>query len=101
MSEAIDDKILYDAIGLWGTDSQEQIAIGEIGEFLSLYGKKAQGRGSKSDWIDEIADVTIVIRQIALMYGPDSVRREIYRKMERLAKRISKHKRILQEADNG
>jgi len=63
----IEDEVLRAAIDTWGPDAQHAMLVGEIGELLTLYGKEAQGRAKKEDWIDEIADVLIMLRQVTFM----------------------------------
>ena len=85
------NKILRAAIDVFGYDDQEKMAIGECGEFLSLQGKRAQGRDTQEDWISEIADVIIMIEQMSKMYGEERVQEMIDFKMNRLKDRIQKH----------
>lgn len=82
------DAILQRALSHWGEDVQHQMVIGEIGELLTLYGKKVQGRATRDDWVDEIADVTIMIRQLQLMMGEMDVDASIKRKMDKLNQRL-------------
>jgi NTP pyrophosphatase (non-canonical NTP hydrolase) len=78
------------AIRVWGVDSQEQMLIGEIGELLTLFGRRAQGRVIDSEMVDEIADVTIMITQMAQMYGPEQVEERIAFKLDRLNARLDR-----------
>lgn len=78
------DKTLLAALDKFGYATQMQMAIGEVGELLTLFGRSVQGRDSFESWIDEIADVTIMMRQLALMKGAYLVDCRIEEKMNRL-----------------
>lgn len=85
------EKTLQAAIDVWGYQEQEAMAIGECGEFLALHGKRAQGRATIEDWISEIADVTIMMEQMAKIYGYEAVQDMINFKMNRLRTRLEKN----------
>lgn len=78
------DSIFFSAINKWGQESQEGVAIGECGELIAEFGRKVQGRMELDDMIDEIADVTIMMRQLAIIYGTENVESRIEFKMKRL-----------------
>lgn len=82
------NQTLTQAIELFGPESQQLMTIGEIGEFLQLYGRMTQGRATRQEWISEIADVTIMMRQMALLNGIEEVNAMIAHKVERLQQRI-------------
>lgn len=77
-----------EALSVWGREAQEAVAIGEIGELLTLFGKRAQRRDKPEQWIDEIADVTIILRQLAFLHGVDAVEARIQQKLKRLEARL-------------
>ncbi len=83
------DRILKRAIAVYGSESQIQMAFGECGEFVALAGKAAQGRLIAEDWIDEIADVTILMAQMRNIFGPELVDERIFFKMNRLETRLN------------
>lgn len=58
-----------DAIDIWGKEAQIQQTIGEIGEFLDVYGKMGQGRANVIDFAKEAADIMIMMCQIRAMVG--------------------------------
>lgn len=78
------DEIMLGALRSFGSEQQEQIAFGECGEFVALAGLKAQGRLTREQAIDEIADVLIMMRQMAHVYGLEDVNRRIEFKLNRL-----------------
>lgn len=83
--------VLQAAIQAWGEYLQECMAVGECGEFIALQGKKVQGRATSEDWISEIADVTIMMEQMARMHGYEAVQEMINYKMARLKTRLESH----------
>ena len=87
-----DEEILRSAIALWGEKSQFDLAVGEIGELLTLFGRRAQGRDTKDQWVSEIADVLIMMSQLALIVGPEEVEAEMARKLARLEQRVKNNR---------
>lgn len=87
-------KILQKALDVWGEHTQYSMAVGELGELLTLYGRRVQGRDVEEDWISEIADVIIILEQLARMHGYDKVCQKIEYKMERLSNRLDPLKKI-------
>lgn len=83
--------VLQAAITTWGEYEQECMAVGECGEFIALQGKKVQGRATPEDWISEIADVTIMMEQLARMHGYEAVQEMVNYKLARLKTRLEKH----------
>lgn len=81
--------ILHNARLAWGDNDQHQMVVGEFGELLTLFGRKVQGRDNAEDWITEIADCMVMLEQLALMYGYNSVQNKLDEKMSRLHNRIS------------
>ncbi len=80
---------LYDlALEKFGVEHEIKITVGEIGEFLTCIGRQAQGRLKPGEIIDEIADVTICMRQMANIYGTDAVNKKIKEKEERKLEHI-------------
>lgn len=72
----------------FGAEHEKKITIGEIGEFLTLEGREAQGRATDEDWIDEIADVLISMTQMGYIYGIDKVKARIKIKMDKKMKHL-------------
>lgn len=81
--------ILEQAVEEYGTRSQKIMAVEEMAELLNAFAKFERGRCSIYDIITEIADVTIMMEQLRIIYGPDAVDAEIQRKVERLQKRLN------------
>lgn len=82
---------LQNALDTWGERDQKAMAIGEVGEYLSLVGRQAQNRASNEDWISEIADVIIMMEQMAKLYGYNKVQEMVDYKMHRLAGKLASY----------
>lgn len=81
-------RALQDALLAWGEAAQKMMLVEEVGELLSALAKFERGRVNRGDVIDEIADVQIILWQMALMQPGREVEYAINRKMERLAERV-------------
>lgn len=81
-------KVYAKALRVWGNEKQKLQAVGEIGEFLTELGREGQGRSSHSQVIDEIADVMIMMNQMAMIYGEDDVRERIKIKIEKVKTKL-------------
>lgn len=87
--KAVNKRILSTALALYGKEAQTRMAIEEMAELTDAIMKKTRGRRSDEDVISEIADVTIMMQLLALMYGESAVEKEINRKLERLKARMN------------
>lgn len=76
------------AVKAYGRESQICMAVGECGEFLTLIGRQAQGRATDDAWIDEIADVFIMMLQMRSLWGETLVDDRIREKLIRLSSRL-------------
>ena len=81
-------KIYETAIVKWGEHAQKMMAVGECGEFLSEIGREVQGRSSPEKMIDEIADVMIMMNQMAMLYGENEVKERIKVKIDRVKTKL-------------
>lgn len=81
---------LKKAITKYGCTAQITMAVEEMAELLNAIAKEHRGRVTPYDIITEIADVTIMMWQMALIYGEQDVEMEIKRKIERLKERLEK-----------
>lgn len=86
------DSVCLDATIVWGQEVQEKIAIGEIGELLTLFGRREQRRDTEEQWVDEIADGIIMLHQLAHLHNISAVEHRIAAKVLKLEQRINKHK---------
>ena len=86
------NKILTDAIYIYGEDAQIWMAIEEMSELSNALAKYRRGRVTREDVCEEIADVAIMIIQLSKIFGPDNVSDYFERKLDRLDKRLAKYK---------
>lgn len=81
-------KLCKRAVSKWGVPSQKLQAVGEIGEFLTELGREGQKRSSPEKVIDEIADILIMMNQMAHIYGEQAVRDRIVIKIEKMQNKL-------------
>lgn len=78
------------ARNLWGIQAQVFMVMEEAGEMLNALAKANRGRSSKEEIITELADVSIMVEQMAQHFGWYDFHRERARKLNRLEERINK-----------
>lgn len=76
------------ALLTFGHSPQKMMAIEECAEFINAIAKEKRGRAGREEIISEIADVMIMMEQMAVIYGQDAVEKEKSRKLARLEERI-------------
>jgi NTP pyrophosphatase (non-canonical NTP hydrolase) len=76
------------AIETFGIEPQRKTAIEEMAELINAMMKYDRGRNTKDDIIEEIADVTIMMQQLAIIYGQEEVQQQIDFKTNRLANKL-------------
>lgn len=86
------DKILTDAIEIYGEDSQIWMTIEEMSELSNALAKYRRGRVTRKDVCEEIADVTIMMIQLSKIFGPDDISDYLESKLDRLDKRLAKYR---------
>ncbi len=85
------------AVRHYGAEHQKKKAIEEMGELITALSREQDGRATPEEVITEIADVQIMVRQLALIYGPDKVAKEIDRKERRLIRWMDKENKQSKE----
>ena len=85
------------SVNHYGAEHQKKKAIEEMGELITAISREQDGRATTEQVITEIADVQIMMRQLALIYGIDAVAKEIDRKQRRLLRRIDKELKAKKE----
>lgn len=91
MSKKEEHEVLQKAIDTWGILSQVMMVFEECGELISILAKAHRGRAeNNAAIITEIADVSIMVEQMALYFGYDEYLAERERKLERLKERLNK-----------
>jgi len=83
-------ELYRNTINTWGKEGQIDMFHEEVGELLSALNKYKRGRVKAEEVITEIADVQIMVEQLAEMFGAINVRHEKMRKLSRLAIRVQK-----------
>lgn len=84
-------KAIYNkALNTYGINAQLSIIIEECGELITEITRIKRGRTTKEKIITELADVQIMIEQIAFYYGLDNFLKEKNRKLRRLVERLNK-----------
>jgi hypothetical protein len=88
------DAVLRQAIEKWGEESQMGMAIEECAEFIVACRKLSRVGGreikpeSMAAFIDEVADVAIMMRQMTIIAGEYTVNERIAFKIDRLKTRL-------------
>lgn len=84
------EKLYQQCIDKWGADDQIMMMLEEMAELANVLCKSHRGRVTVDEITTEIADVTIMVEQLRLIFGKDNVDKEIERKLDRLANRLQK-----------
>lgn len=77
-------KLYLKAIRLWGVEAQRNMVFEEIGELNTVLARDLRGRATKEDILSELADVTIMCEQMAVILGYDDYEKMLDYKLERL-----------------
>jgi NTP pyrophosphatase (non-canonical NTP hydrolase) len=84
-------KIQQTALNTHGIIKQQWMLIEECGELLNAIAKSKRDRAGKDEIITELADVSIIVEQMAFFYGEEDFNKEKERKLLRLKERLQKH----------
>jgi len=83
-------ELLQDALDTWGTDLQEVIAVEEAAELIvnlariARYPDDLEHRPSDDEVLDELADLRVMVDQLALVYGREDFQSRVDDKLARL-----------------
>lgn len=77
------------ALEVYGHEAQEKMLIEEIGELLNAFAKFPRGRAKVDDVIEELADVSIMVEQMALLFGWSDYNYIREQKIQRLESRLN------------
>jgi NTP pyrophosphatase (non-canonical NTP hydrolase) len=91
MNEKVAD-ICAEAVDVYGVEAQIWMAMEEMAELSNTIAKHRRDRVTREDVCEEIADVAIMMIQLAAIFGPDDVNDYLEQKIERLDKRLAKHR---------
>ena len=86
--EDIVNSIYERALDIYGIESQEWVLIEECGELIDVIAKHKRGRASDDDILTELADVHIIVEQMAMYLGLENFYKEKARKLQRLNERL-------------
>lgn len=84
-------ELFQNAIEKFGIDAQKKMCVEECAELINALAKESRGRSSKNDIITELADVSIMVDQMALYYGYQDFENERNKKIIKLNERVLKH----------
>lgn len=76
------------ALATFGAEHQRMMCIEECAELIDALAKYDRGRAEAKDVITELADVSIMVEQMAVLYGKEEFKAEKKRKLKRLQKKI-------------
>lgn len=86
-------EIFKDAIETYGAEVQIDMVFEECSELIDALCKWKRGRSSIQDIVTEMADVSIMIDQLKVMFEvDDAFENERVKKIEKLTKRLKEHK---------
>lgn len=88
MTKELAKNIEQEALDRYGIEAQEMMLFEECGELINALAKLHRKRANHLDLITELADVSIMIDQMALYYGEDLFEKERERKLLRLNDRM-------------
>lgn len=81
-------KLYNRVIDAYGIDAQKWMLVEEFGELLNAFSKLRRQRAEREDVITELADVHIMVEQMAVFFGWDEFQKERKKKMQRLRMRL-------------
>ena len=87
-------KIYHEAVEKYGEECQLNKFSEELGEFLAEYGRLRNGANNLAAFAEELADLTIMLEQLRMIYGVDD---EVSEQMDYKVRRL--HSRIMGEGD--
>lgn len=82
------EMIYRKALDTYGYFKQRLMVFEECGELINAMAKADRGRANVVDIITELADVSIMVEQMAVFFGYDAFEKEKERKIERLKDRL-------------
>ena len=82
--------ILENALNTYGARAQIMMCIEECAELTNALAKLSRNRATDMQIITELADVSIMVDQLAMMFGMERVYEERQKKIQRLKERLEK-----------
>lgn len=90
---------LIDALETWGEEEQFWMAVEECGELLTSLNQLRRRRIDKAKLASEVADVFIMMNQLAIVVGEPEVQEQIEYKIRRLKERLDSFNNRVQPED--
>jgi len=90
MKENEREDIYRTAISKWGDAAQINMAYEECGELITALARYMRGRATAEEVLTEVADVSIMAEQMAVLFGKEKFEEEKERKLQRLKERLEK-----------
>lgn len=81
------ESIYLAALRVWGADAQMDMCAEECGELIAALNRFRRGRSTKAAVVEELADVSIMLEQMALIFCQDVEIAKVH-KLERLRQRL-------------
>ena len=78
-------------IDAWDVPNQVMMVMEESGEMLNALAKFNRGRSTEDEIVTELADVWILMEQMAVVFGWDKFQQQKEYKLQRLSERIKVH----------
>lgn len=85
------NNIYKEAVTKFGIVAQEYMCIEECAELIDVLAKQTRGRVMVPDIIEELADVYIMVQQLAHFYGVEIFNEKVSNKLQRLQNLIKFH----------
>ena len=87
-----DREVYMDAIRNWGVDAQIDMVYEECGELLTAVSRLRRGRCTIDDVVTEMADVSIMIDQLNVMFNlGEKFDKEKSRKINKLRDKLNEY----------
>lgn len=93
-------KLYKRAIDTWGEDAQIKMLFEECGELITAVAQFYRGRVSFGEVMTELADVSIMVEQIATIMNYENYESEKNYKLNRLKERLDKHDEQKHKSEN-
>lgn len=84
-----DEEIFKKALEKWSEESQIGMVYEECGELIAALNQFYRGRIGLAELIDEVADVTIIIKQLSHLLGHERVNDRVVFKMTALCDKVN------------
>ena len=89
------------ALDKWGVHPQVRMVFEECSELINALSKAYRGRSTKEDVITELADVSILCEQMALVFGYEDFEKEVEKKLEKLKNKLNdSNSNLVNQEDN-